>query len=66
MLLMVIFIDKIIDPKYLSFSQLQIACACISISREVFKLKEGWPQIMETIFKVKFDDFKTCMEAVKM
>ena len=54
-----------LDPQFNNYTQLQIACSCIALSRDINRIKDVWPETIETIFKIKLDDFKKCMETIK-
>ena len=54
-----------LDPIFLKYSYLHIACSCIALARNLFSLKLKWPSIIERIYNIKFEDFKECYYKVK-
>ena len=54
----------IFDQRYFDFNPLQIACAIVRLSREVYKM-EGWPELYEKIYRIRSEDFMNCYFVIK-
>jgi len=54
----------IFDQRYFDFNPLQIACAIVRLSREVYKI-EGWPEVYEKIYRIRSEDFMNCYFVIK-
>ena len=53
------------DPKFVESSQLNIACGCISVARELAKMSDIWNPVMEDYFKIKFASFENTHSTIK-
>jgi hypothetical protein len=54
-----------LDESYYSHSALEVACACISLAREIIVGKEAWHERLASIYKIKFIHFSDCFDLVK-
>jgi hypothetical protein len=54
----------IFDQRYFDFNPLQIACAIVRLSREVYKM-EGWSELYEKIYRIRSEDFMNCYFVIK-
>lgn len=59
--------DFIYDNRFCEFSPLQIACTCVALARDAFKLpnKLEFNKLLVSIFQLSFGDYRECYEAVK-
>lgn len=53
------------DIRYLDFSPIHIACAVITLARDLLKIKEPWSNIFTKIYGIKHEDFINCYFVLK-
>ncbi len=57
--------DFVCDLRFSEFEPFVIACACVYLVREIYKLDDKWPILFEKMYGIKVENFYKCYEIIK-